>query len=122
MCKILLSINPEHVENIMSGTKRYEFRKIQCKEKVDKIIIYSTSPVMKVVGEADVMDIIINEPEKVWKTTADYSGITKGFFDEYYRNRDMAVAYKLGNVKKYKKPKELSYYGVKSAPQSFVYV
>lgn len=122
MCKILLSINPKHVENIMAGTKRYEFRKIQCKEKVDKIIIYSTSPVMKVVGEADVMDIIVNNPERVWEATANYAGITKGFFDDYYRNRDKAVAYKLGNVKQYKKPKDLSYYGLNNAPQSFVYV
>lgn len=122
MCKILLSINPKHVENIMAGTKQYEFRKIQCKEKVDKIIIYATSPVMKVVGEADVMDIIVNNPETVWKTTANYAGITKRFFDDYYRNRDKAVAFKLGNVKQYKKPKDLSYYGINNAPQSFVYV
>ena len=34
MCKILLSINPEHVENIFNGNKKYEYRKIKCKEKV----------------------------------------------------------------------------------------
>ena len=42
MCAILLSINPVHVENIMNGTKGYEFRKKACKRPVDKIIIYST--------------------------------------------------------------------------------
>lgn len=52
MCKILLSINPNHVENIFNGTKKYEFRKVECKKPVDKIIIYSTSPIKKVVGEA----------------------------------------------------------------------
>lgn len=31
MCAILLSINPIHVENIMNGTKRYEFRKRRAK-------------------------------------------------------------------------------------------
>ena len=30
MCAILLSINPNHVQNIMNGTKRYEFRKKAC--------------------------------------------------------------------------------------------
>lgn len=122
MCKILLSINPEHVDNIMAGTKTYEFRKIQCKEKVDKIIIYSTSPVMKVVGEADVEDVIVDNPEQVWNITYAYSGITKAFFDSYYKNRDIAVAFKLSNVKKYKTPKKLSSYGIKNAPQSFVYI
>lgn len=67
MCQILLSINPEHVENILAGKKLYEFRKTKCKEKVDKIIIYSASPVMKVVGEAEVESIIVDDPESVWK-------------------------------------------------------
>jgi predicted transcriptional regulator len=122
MCKILLSINPEHVDNILSGKKMYEFRKIQCKEKVDKIVIYSTFPVMKVVGEADVEDIIVDEPESVWNITSEYSGITKIFFDKYYKNKDKAVAYKLSNVIKYEQPKSLSNYGIKCAPQSFVYI
>ena len=122
MCKILLSINPEHVDNIMAGTKLYEFRKIQCKEKVDKIIIYSTSPVMKVVGEADVEDVIIDKPEQVWNITYAYSGISKAFFDSYYENKEKAVAFKLTNVKKYRTPKKLSSYGIKNAPQSFVYI
>ena len=122
MCKILLSINPEHVENILSGEKQYEFRKIKCKEKVDKIVIYSTSPIMKVVGEADVLDVIVDSPELVWGVTAEFSGITRQFFDAYYKNHDVAVAYKLGRVKKYKRPKELSAFGVTCAPQSFIYI
>lgn len=122
MCKILLSINPEHVENIMSGKKKYEFRKVLCKEKVDKIVIYSTSPVMKIVGEADVLDVLVNSPDVIWNETSSYSGITKTFFDDYYRNRDRAVAYQLGNIRKFKQPKELSDFGIKAAPQSFVYI
>ena len=50
MCKILLSINPEHVENILDGTKKYEYRKKSCKKDIDRIVIYSTHPVKKVVG------------------------------------------------------------------------
>lgn len=122
MCKILLSINPKHVENILLGIKQYEFRKIQCKKKVDKIVIYSTYPVMKVVGEADVLDVLVNSPDIVWNETADYAGITKGFFDDYYNTSAKAVAYHLGNIKKFEVPKKLSDYGVKSAPQSFVYI
>lgn len=122
MCRILLSINPEHVDNILTGKKKYEFRKIQCKEKVDKIVIYSTFPVMKVVGEADVDDVIVDKPESVWDITSEYSGITKLFFDRYYKNKDKAVAYKLSNVIKYEQPKSLSNYGIKCAPQSFVYI
>lgn len=122
MCAILLSINPNHVENILNGTKKYEFRKIACKRHVDKILIYSTNPIMKVVGEAEVEDVLIDNPEVIWKKTEKKSGIDKIFFDQYYENREQAVAYKLKNVKKYNEPKELKEYGISSAPQSFQYI
>jgi predicted transcriptional regulator len=119
---MLLSINPEHVENILSGMKKYEFRKVRCRSDVDKMIIYSTAPVMAVVGEAEIINVIEDEPEKVWRITADYSGISKEFFDKYYRLKDKAVAYKLGKIKKYIEPFKLSDFGINFAPQSFVYL
>lgn len=122
MCKILLSINPMHVENIFNGTKEYEFRKIRCKEDVDKIIIYSTAPVMKVVGEAKVKEILEDAPEVIWSKTKKKSGIDKCYFQKYYVGKKKAVAYKLEDVKKYESPKELSYYGITTAPQSFMYL
>ena len=122
MCIILLSINPNHVENILNGSKKYEFRKKACKRHVDKILIYSTTPIMKIVGEAEVEDVLVDEPETIWEKTKAKSGIDKNFFDKYYKNRDQAVAYKLKNVIKYRKPKELKDYGVNSAPQSFQYI
>lgn len=114
MCKILLSIKPEHVENILSGVKKYKFRKVRCRSDVDKIIIYSTAPVMMVVGEAKIVSIIEDEPQRVWELTANYSGIDKDFFDEYYKEKNKAVAYKLGKIKKYLKPLKLSDFGTLS--------
>lgn len=122
MCKIMLSINPEHVENIFNGTKKYEYRKIKCKREVDKIIIYSTSPVMKVVGEATVEKILEKEPQELWEETKKLSGISLNFFNKYYDGCEKAIAYKLKDIKKYEKPLELKEYGIKMAPQSFVYV
>lgn len=122
MCTILLSINPEYVGRIMCGVKKYEFRKNLCKRKVDKIIIYSTSPVMKVVGEAEVEDILVDEPGKIWDITKNDSGIDQRFFDEYYDGRKQAVAYKLSHIVKYENPKMLIDYGISVAPQSFCYI
>lgn len=122
MCAILLSINPNHVENILNGTKRYEFRKRACKRPVDKILIYSTNPIMRVVGEAEIEDILIDKPETIWRKTQKKSGIDKAFFEQYYGDRKQAVAYKLTNVVKYREPKELKEYGISSAPQSFQYI
>lgn len=122
MCKLLMSINPEHVDNILAGTKKFEFRKTKCKEKIDSIIIYSTFPIKRVVAEVEVKDIIEDTPQAVWSKTRTAAGIDKTFFDRYYDGRSTAVAYVLGEVKKFSNPKVLSDYGVKAAPQSYVYV
>lgn len=122
MCNMLISINPQHVENIFNGTKKYEYRKIRCKQEVDKIIIYSTYPIMKIVGEAKVEKILEDSPDNIWEETKNYSGIDLKFYQQYFKDRSKAIAYKLANIKKYSIPQELSSYGIKSAPQSFIYV
>jgi len=122
MCKILLSINPEHVENILNGTKLFEFRKIRCKTNVDKIVIYVTRPIMRIVAEVDVENVIEGNLNEVWRQTKDFSGIKRSFYNKYFSGKKKAIAYKLRNVKKYKKQKSLSHYGLRNAPQSFVYL
>ena len=122
MQNILISINPEYAEKILNGTKKYEYRKIKCKKNIDKIIIYSTFPVMKVVGEAKVEEILEDTPENIWNKTKKYSGVNKDFYKKYFNNKEKAIAYKLKDVKKYDNPKDLIDYGIKNAPQSFVYI
>lgn len=122
MCQILLSIKPEYVEHILSGDKRYEYRKQRCKRAVDKILIYSTHPVKKIVAEVCVSSILENSPQKVWELTKNFSGISKEFFDSYYKGRNTAVAFELGDLKVYDPPLSLDSLGVSSAPQSFLYL
>ena len=89
MCKILMPINPEYVDEILSGNKKYEYRKIKAKRKnIDKMLIYSTSPIMRIVGEVDILDILEDSPDKLWEKTKRYSGITKDFYTKYYKNRN----------------------------------
>ena len=57
MSIILMSIKPEYVDKIFSGEKKYEYRKRLCKEKIDTIIVYSSSPIQKVVGELKIKQI-----------------------------------------------------------------
>ncbi len=123
MCKILMPINPEYVDEILSGNKKYEYRKIKAKRgNIDKMIIYSTSPIMRVVAEAEIVGILEDSPEKLWEKTKKHSGITKDFYLKYYKDRNSAVAYKLGSIKVYKSPKKLSDIGINYVPQSFVYL
>ena len=120
--KIIISINPEHVENIINGTKKYEYRTKAAKQDISSIIIYETVPVKKIVAEAEIIEVIVLSPEDLWNETKEFSGISKDFYDDYFKNREVAYAYKLGKIKIYKEPKSLLDFGVKYAPQSFVYV
>jgi predicted transcriptional regulator len=78
--------------------------------------------VKKVVGEAHVKEVIVDSPEALWEKTNKDAGINKKFYDSYFNGRNRAVAFELVNVKEYDNARDLSDYGVKSAPQSFVYV
>lgn len=122
MTTILLSIKPKFVKEILAGNKVFEFRKQIPVRKVDRMIIYSSYPVCAVVGEAGISKILSDTPTNIWSATKNYSGIDDGFFFEYFREKSIAYAYKLKNVKKYASPKKLDEFGLKCAPQSFVYI
>ena len=122
MSKMLLSIKPEYVNKIMSGKKRYEFRKFHCRDDIDTIVIYATTPVKRVIGEVTIISIIEGCVDDVWERTASKGGITKTAFQEYYKNKNTAVAYELGEITTYKEPIELSAIGLSYVPQSFAYI
>lgn len=120
--KIIISIKPEHVNNILKGVKKYEYRKIAAKHDISSIIIYETTPIKRIVAEAEIAEVIMLPPEELWQLTREASGISKKFFDKYFSGREIAYAYKLGEIKIFETPKCLEDYGVKSAPQSFIYI
>ena len=120
--KIIMSIHPEYVNKIFSGEKKFEYRKIQPKGWIDTIIIYSTYPVSKIVGEVEFIGYYIGHPETIWKETKEFSGIEKERYFSYYRNAKNAIAFKLGKVNIYDKPMSLNELGINYTPQSFVYL
>jgi len=122
MVTILLSIKPEYVERIFEGTKRFEFRRRLAAKTINKIVIYSTSPVMEVVGEVAVVDAISTSPIMLWEQTKDNAGISREKFLEYFDGCQHASAYKLGEITKYFESKKLSDFNIHQAPQSFVYL
>ena len=119
---IIISINPAHVDSILNGVKTFEYRTKAAKHDVGKIIIYETMPIKKIVAEAEIIAVLTMEPDLLWEETKNGSGISKEYFDKYFKNRRIAYAYRLGEIKVYKKPKELHDFGLKCAPQSFVYI
>ncbi|MDE6250764.1 MAG: ASCH domain-containing protein [Alphaproteobacteria bacterium] len=122
MTTILLSIKPQFVDKILSGDKKFEYRKHIPNQYVDKIIIYSTFPECRIVGEAKISNILSGTPADIWSQTHNQSGITPDFFFKYFNGKNVAFAYELGQIMKYQIPKKLSDFGVTNAPQSFIYI
>lgn len=122
--KILLSIRPEYVDKILDGSKRFEYRKRLYRDPdVTSIVIYATKPIGKVVGEFLIKETHTAHPDDLWESTKDYSGISKGFFDQYFEGRDVAYAIEVERVIKYQKPRPIeSIIPSGVPPQSFTYI
>ena len=57
----IFAIRPEYAKSILDGTKKYEYRKVACKKPIEKMLIYATAPIMQVVGEADIREVLVGE-------------------------------------------------------------
>lgn len=123
MKTVLLSIKPEFAEKIFNGTKKYEFRKSIFKNTdVNKVVVYASSPVQRVIGEFTIADILNDDVETIWKETASQSGITHDFYMSYFANKEKAYAIKIGKITRYDKARDLKDYKLTYAPQSFAYL
>lgn len=122
--KVLLSIKPEFAEKILDGEKHFEFRKVAFKnQSVRTVVIYATMPIGKVIGEFEIDEIITASPATLWQLTIQFSGITEGFFTEYFKGRSVGHAIKIKKAKRYKKPLDLTCFLPHGyAPQSFCYL
>jgi predicted transcriptional regulator len=121
--KVMLSIKPEFVEKIFSGEKKYEFRKKIFKKEIESVIIYSTQPKGRIVGEFLIEKIVIDSPESIWFLTQKHAGVSYEFFRDYFGDRKIGYAIKIAKVIKYDEPiNPTKYYKNFHAPQSFCYV
>jgi predicted transcriptional regulator len=119
-----LSIKPEFASAILSGTKRFEYRRtIFRREDIDTVVLYASSPTQRVVGEFTIKRVISAPPMELWASTHAWSGISRAYFNDYFRGCQVAHAIEVGKVKEYKLPKLLTAsLSVSRAPQSFCYV
>ena len=106
----------------MSGKKKFEYRTHVPSRPINSIVIYSTFPVGKIIGEVEVIDTISGAPSSLWEATKVESGISRSEYREYFKGRKRAYAFKLGQIKKFENGECLQDYGVSHAPQSFIYL
>jgi predicted transcriptional regulator len=121
---VILSIRPNFCQAIFNGSKVYEYRKRVFKRTgIDRVYIYATKPICKIVGYFTIDNMIEDSVSHVWNMTHKSSGISKSFYITYFNGRDKAHAIKIKDVIKLDtpiEPKEL----IKdfTAPQNFMYV
>jgi len=124
---VLLSIKPKYVEEIKKGNKKYEFRKSLFNkkniDKIEKIFIYSSSPVKKIVARFFLSVILEDHPKNLWERCKDFSGIDEIEYFKYFEENEKGLAIKITELKFFKKPIDpKSVFPDFVAPQSFCYI
>ncbi len=101
----LLSIKPKYVESIMKGSKKYEFRKSNFKKKdIEKVFIYSTSPIKKIVGSFEIARVIEDHPIRLWNQLFMFSGLDYEDFFNYFKKLNRGFAIEIDNIDEFECP------------------
>ena len=121
---VLLSIKPKYVERIVNREKKFEFRKVIFKDRgINRVYIYSSSPIKKIVGFFVVGSIIQDKPENLWEDLKEDSGMKANDFFKYFSGKDLGFAIEINKFEEFKTPIEpKQYFSDFSAPQSFCYL
>lgn len=121
----LLSIKPEFAEKILSGEKRYEFRRTSFKsaEDIDFVYLYSSAPVMKIVGGFSTVRTVEAGPEQLWELFSDEAGIDYERFMAYFDDVQTGYAIEVNDTYRFEKPIDPNeIFDNFSAPMSFIYL
>lgn len=118
----LLSIRPEYADLVCSGEKRVEFRRHNFKRDVTHVVLYSTSPVRRLVGMCEVSEVVRDTPDELWRNHSEWAGIEHEALLRYLEGVTAATALVLRPFRAFEGDVDLSVLGLERAPQSFQYL
>jgi len=121
---VLLSIRPKYAEAITEGRKSFEFRKSIFKyHSVERVYLYATRPVSKVVGSFKVGEIICREPKLLWEDLGRLSGVSSKEFFKYFKDSNIGFAIEIKDLDVFQIPTNPSLFiqGFRP-PRSFQYI
>lgn len=118
----LMSIHPRWADAILEGTKTVELRRQAPKRRLSHLVIYSTSPVCRIVGWAAVKDVHRGTPTQLWNRWNSVADVTRSEFRSYFDGSKAGFAICLGPVRRIDQPLELEAIGLERPPQSFQYL
>lgn len=121
---VLVSIRPCFVEKILSGEKRLEFRRSWAIEQVDVLVIYSSSPIKKIVATARVVDVTEGSPSALWELAKiRKGGVTRQLIREYFSGKKTGFAIGISDVIEFEQPVDPKKIFMDfRPPQSFMYL
>ncbi|AFT71380.1 Lj965 prophage protein [Alloalcanivorax dieselolei B5] len=121
---VLISVHPKYVSKILSGKKRVEFRRVWAAQRVTHLVIYSTSPEMKVKATVGVEDVFTGSKAALWEVAKEYGGgLTRNELRTYFDGVSKGHAIILSKINRLKASLSLAEAipGMR-APQSYVYL
>jgi len=120
---VILSIRAKYVNAILEGNKKYEFRKKSFRRDVDKVLVYATKPIGKIVCKFCIGKIVKDEPERLWENYRNFSGLTEEEFFAYFSGVQKGVAIEIKNVERFTEPIDpKKIYPQFTPPQSWIYL
>lgn len=122
---VFLPIKPRYAEKLLTGEKRFEFRRRPFSSLVTHIVIYASSPVQRIIGIVEIEEIHSDTPAVTWSKTYKAAGIAESDFFEYFSGTDTAYAIEIKQKNVLRLKNAVSPKAVREdfrIPQSFSYI
>ena len=102
---LLISIKPEYFQAILEGRKRYELRKVAITtSRIDRVFIYVTRPVGRIVGSFRIGSVIEGRPLLLWRKVGGESGVDSEAFFRYFKGHERGFAIGITDLFIFKSP------------------
>lgn len=120
----LISIRPNFVAKILAGEKRLEFRRSWASEQVDVLVIYSSSPVQRIVASVNVVGVTEGSPTALWGLAQEKGGgVPRQLLYDYFEGKKTGFAIEIADVLEFEQPVDpKKLFNNFIAPQSFRYL
>lgn len=117
---ILLSIKPKYAEKILAGRKKYEYRRVAPVHPVDRVFMYATLPVGKIVGYFHLGELVHENVTHLWENYCPCEdAMTQDDFFGYFEGAENGYAMEVCRPVTYRPAIE---YSIHRTVQNFSYV
>jgi predicted transcriptional regulator len=119
---LLMSIIPVVGRRIMSGKKKYEYRRSIFRQPVNRIYLYLSTPEKKITGYFMYRGYIEGTVREIWELTKHESAAAEAAYLDYFRNAKKAFAIRIDEFIHFEVPIDPWEKPGFLPPQSFQYV